>query len=332
MPYNLDSKNSRLVVVGAADPALHYIGNWGEDWENGPGDELWKSTTSSDSVSFQFHGTRILLDIVSTPNTTSSSPTIRWFIDNEAPVTASIQPSSSEWSFQSLIDRPGLSDGTHTINVTVVQVSADYPFLLDSFAFSPTSKFWSEALSTPDAGPNMAAIIASGICVGVVLALACMSFMVWLRRRRARRFLYSTISETQNVLDHQATPNISPFNLRAGARLGCTRSVASTVPHSPPPTTEISSTGATIVSQSQDSTDILEDSRVRQVPKRKGYQLRSSQHLHSLRAFVHRKASNQAIPTSSAPSTPPPQDASEVVAHPSTHGSEPPTPPPRYTA
>ena len=56
LEYNLGSTDTRLVVVGAADTALHYIGNWGEVWEDGVGDVLQKSTTPSDSVSLQFRG------------------------------------------------------------------------------------------------------------------------------------------------------------------------------------------------------------------------------------------------------------------------------------
>ncbi|PIL34863.1 hypothetical protein GSI_02650 [Ganoderma sinense ZZ0214-1] len=331
MPYNLDTTNTRLVVIGAGDTALHYIGNWGEDWENGPGDVLWMSTTPYDSVSFQFHGTRILLDVVSTPNATSSPPTIQWIIDGKPPVTANVQASSSEWSFQTLINQPNLSDDVHTINVTVVQVSSDNPFLLDSFAFAPSSKFWSEALAT-DAGPSIAPIIVGGIFGGVMLALVCMSCTVWLRRRRARRFRYSTISDSH---DDQAAPpkTISPFTqLRIDARLSCIRlPAASNVPYSIPPVSEASTAGATMVSQ--DSNEIR-NSIIAQAPRRKGYQLRSSQHIRSLRALVYRSGSttNHTMSEFPDPSTLSPRDASQVVAPPSGHGSEPPTPPPLYTA
>nr|VWO98186.1 MFS domain-containing protein [Ganoderma boninense] len=334
MPYNLDSTNTRLVVIGAGDTALHYIGMWGEDWANGPGDALWKSTTPSDSVSLQFHGKRILLDVVSTPNATSSPPTIQWSIDNKPHSTATVQTSSSEWSFQTLINQAGLSDDVHTINVTVVQVSSDNPFLLDSFAFAPSSEFWNDALPTNAASKgSIAPTIVGGIFVGVLLALACISCTVWLRRRRARRFTYSTISDAQE--DDQATPKISPFSLRRiGARLACSRSSTiesnnDNIPHSPPPTSEVSTAGATMVSQDSNET---RNSIIAQAPKRKGYKLRSSQHIRSFRALVYTQSTNQTIPRSLAPSTPLPQDASPAVAPPSGQGSEPPTPPPLYTA
>ncbi|KAM5541200.1 hypothetical protein V8D89_005129 [Ganoderma adspersum] len=339
MPYNLDSTNTRLVVVGAADTALHYIGNWREVWENGFGDVLQKSTTPSDSVSLQFHGTRILLNVVSTPNTTSAPPTIQFVIDDKPPTTANLQASSLERSLQTLTAQTGLSDDMHRINVTVMQVSSDYPFLLDSFAFAPSSEFWSGALSgsaTSHASPSMAPIVGGGIIGGVILALMCMSCIVWLRKRRARRFRYSTISEPEDD-HHRPTSRISPFNLRLGrgSRLSCTRPASSTlninVPHSPPLATEISTARATI-RVSQDSSEI-QDAQVRQGPKRKGYQLRSSQYLRSLKAVVYLRATNPSISASSDPSsTPLPQEASHVVSDPSGQGSEPPTPPPLYTA
>ena len=139
-----------------------------------------------------------MLNVVSTPNTTASPPSIQFVIDDKSPVTANLQASSSERSSQTLIAQTGLSDDVHTINVTVMQVSSDYPFLLDSFAFAPSSEFWSEVLSessTSDKSPSMAPVIGGGILGGVILALMCMSCIVWLRKRRARRFRYSTISE-----------------------------------------------------------------------------------------------------------------------------------------
>ena len=142
-----------------------------------------------------------MLNVVSTPNTTASPPTIQFVIDDKSPVTANLQASSSERSSQTLIAQTGLSDDVHTINVTVMQVSSDYPFLLDSFAFSPSSEFWSGVLSdstTSYTSPSMASVVVGGIIGGVILALTCMSCIVWLKRRRARRFRYSTLSEPED--------------------------------------------------------------------------------------------------------------------------------------
>ena len=94
--------------------------------------------------------------------------------------------------------------------------------------------------------------------------------------------------------------------------------------------TEISTAGATMVSEESSETP---DPQVKSGPKQKGYQLRSSQYLRSLQALVYLRATNPSISTSSDPSsTPLPQEAGQVIAHPSELGSEPPTPPPLYTA
>ena len=142
-----------------------------------------------------------MLNVVSTPNTTASPPSIQFVIDDKSPVTANLQASSSERSPQTLTAETGLSDCVHTINVTVMQVSSDYPFLLDSFAFAPGSEFWNGVLSdstTSDARPSMAPVVVGGIIGGVILALMCMSCIVWVKRRRARRFRYSTLSEPED--------------------------------------------------------------------------------------------------------------------------------------
>ena len=54
MPYNLDQENSRLVVIGAQDSSLHYVGEWQQQVVGG--DMVSSTTAILDSVSLQFRG------------------------------------------------------------------------------------------------------------------------------------------------------------------------------------------------------------------------------------------------------------------------------------
>ncbi|TBU55781.1 hypothetical protein BD310DRAFT_671291 [Dichomitus squalens] len=333
MPYNLNQGNSRLVVIGAQDAALRYVGQWQQPEPTENGDQVSSSTTLQDSVSLQYHGTTVFLEVLIPPNATSSPPPVfRWCIDGLPLMTTSLPNSGTEWAFQTIaLVYQDIPSSLHRVNITIVEVSPDYPFLLDSLAFRPDDTFWQEAVPSPSNGLPIAAIVGGSI-VGLMLALACVAFLYWWRKRE--RHPYSSIHDSDNSPDAEG----KPFDLEANAVPDPSTQSACIPPPSSPTATEPSTTGATIVSP---ESEVGEVSRILKGPKRKGYQSRFSRRISSLRALVLRDDTSRSASSSTAPATPSSPSISMTVASgllAALYGvrrkerRQPVTPPPMYTA
>ncbi|KAI0642864.1 hypothetical protein C8Q79DRAFT_1012874 [Trametes meyenii] len=214
MPYT--EANSRLMIIDDRDPAVQYEGSWGRDVSFG--DTISTSLSVNASVSLEFDGTRIIVAALAVPdnNTYTAVPAVQFTIDGHAqdPVPGG---TFTEWTFYPIIDSQGLTDGNHTINITVTATTDAYPFYLDYFMFQPSKKYWNLAISptTLDAAPadegdntgttttTVASASSSGgkkapvgaIAGGVVgglalLALAVGAFLWW---RRRRQHIYTSI-------------------------------------------------------------------------------------------------------------------------------------------
>ena len=145
-------------------------------------------------------GTMVMLEVVITPNVTSPPPTFRYFIDENSPMDISLPERSSESdvAFQTIqLDYPGLPDAIHNVNLTILQISSNYPFLLDSFAFRASNSIFEESIgaSSSHSSLPMGAIIGGSIA-GITLALGFVGLAHWWRRRERRPRYWSLPDDT----------------------------------------------------------------------------------------------------------------------------------------
>ena len=144
-------------------------------------------------------GTRIMVATLAVPESANYSfaPTLRFAIDNEVVDTLVPDPFVN-WTFYSIFDRQGLKDGTHTINITVLMTSEEYPFFLDGFMFQPSKKYWSLAFapenlevdsgnsstSASSSKPPVGAIVGGTLGGLLLVGLACAAFFWWWRKKQ----------------------------------------------------------------------------------------------------------------------------------------------------
>ncbi len=107
-----------------------------------------------------------------------------------------------DWTFYALFDSQGLAEGRHTINATVLQAAAEYPFMLDAFMFQPSKKYWGLApapetleVDGEDAGMGVGkgGKVDVGVVVGAVLGVLVLlvlgiALFWWWRRRRQHAY------------------------------------------------------------------------------------------------------------------------------------------------
>ncbi|KAI0629935.1 hypothetical protein C8Q77DRAFT_1064483, partial [Trametes polyzona] len=207
MPFS--EANSRLMLIDDRDPAVQYEGSW--DRVAYFGDSMSISSTPKASVSMEFDGTRIIVAALAEPAEWgyTAPPTVQFAIDGAVVETVSA-PTFTDWTFYAMFDSQGLADGNHTVNVTVLEATRDYPFILDNFMFQPSKQYWHLAFapSTLDvtegedgsgegAGsghktasrgrPNMGAIV-GGVLGGLALLAVAITAFLWWRRRRQHAY------------------------------------------------------------------------------------------------------------------------------------------------
>lgn len=130
----------------------------------------------------------------------SFAPTLQFVIDDEVVDTLVPDPFAN-WTFYSLFDRQGLKDGTHTINITVLKTSEEYPFFLDGFMFQPSKKYWNlafapenlevesgnktdSATSASSSKPPVGAIVGGTLGGLLLVGLVCAAFFWWWRKKQ----------------------------------------------------------------------------------------------------------------------------------------------------
>ncbi|KAI0671239.1 hypothetical protein C8Q78DRAFT_1190931 [Trametes maxima] len=275
MPYT--EANSRLMIIDDRDPAVQYEGSWGRDVYFG--DTISTSQDVNASVSLEFDGTRIIVAALAVPdnNTYTAVPTVQFTIDGHAQEFVPGE-TFTEWTFYPIIDSQGLTDGNHTINITVTATTDAYPFYLDYFMFQPSKKYWNLAISPTnldaapaDEGDNPGATtttaasaassrgkkapvgaIAGGVVGGLaLLALAVGAFLWW---RRRRQHAYTSLGEGD---EPKSERTVTPFtSTRASSLLSTDSKHAYSDPSDPLPST--SSASATLASTSNPTTSPLD--------------------------------------------------------------------------
>ncbi|KAI0350166.1 hypothetical protein OH77DRAFT_1499188 [Trametes cingulata] len=308
-----DESNSRLVIIEDRDKAVQYEGDWLPTTIFG--ETLSVSGAEASSVSLEFDGTRIIVIALALPvfdYEYANVPVVQFAIDSVVAdvVTA---PAFANYTFYRVFERQGLSEGTHTINVTVLDATDDYPFLLDYFMFQPSKKYGDLAFAPStlevqrgstagsSTGPPVGAIV-GGVLGGLGLIGLVIGLFFWWRRRRQHAytslegeaepksartvtpFTSTRPSSTMSAADSKrasfnpsSAPN--PSTLSASTSTSNSPGGSSTTPQSP---SEYSSTGATVASSSA----IPSDSHVGAVPGSAGYEIREAPHLHSMHGRV----------------------------------------------
>ncbi|KAH9849486.1 hypothetical protein C2E23DRAFT_737332 [Lenzites betulinus] len=225
MPFS--ESNSRLMLIDDRDTAVLYDGSW--ERLAAFGDSLSLSNGPNASVSMEFDGTRIIVVALAAPAETIASfgPKVQLSIDASVVQTVVPEPIAN-WTFYPIFDVQGLADGIHTINVTVLETSDDYPFLLDYFMFQPSQKYWDLAFApsmtstmamtsngdgdgggdgvAPLKKPGAGAIIGGVLAGSAALALVVTLFFWW---RRRRQHSYSSLESNMKQL--KPSKIITPF-------------------------------------------------------------------------------------------------------------------------
>jgi hypothetical protein len=206
------------------------------------------------SLSFKFNGTGItVFGSIPASNATHAPPTAAYSIDAAAPVVTAEPLAAGPIPNQPLFSASGLSNGLHTLNVTVTAVDSASPFAVDYFivkpaatslppspsaASSPLSPSASVILpvkATNDAptksSSGMMAGILAGVLGAVIFVLLCVVavFIVILRRRRrralrAKDLQSSLFTSPESILRYSREPS-SHYPATSSSWLDKTRSV-----------------------------------------------------------------------------------------------------------
>ncbi|KAI0326214.1 hypothetical protein GY45DRAFT_1348464 [Cubamyces sp. BRFM 1775] len=314
MPYS--ASNSRLLLIDNRDPAVQYAGTW--EREEYWGDMLSTAYADNSSVSLEFDGTRIMVATLAVPESVNYSfaPKLQFVIDDEV-VDTFVPDPFVNWTFYSIFDRQGLKDGTHTINITVLETSDDYPFFLDGFMFQPSQKYWNLAFApenlevdsgnstkTATAGssskPPVGAIVGGTLGGLLLVGLACAAFFWWWRKKQ--HVYMSLDGHDEPKRDGAITPFTSTrpasiistdskhaYSKSLDASLSPTtpRASGSTPIPSPsypsllvPPPSEFSHANATMAPSD------ASESYVGSAPGATGYDVHEAPHLHSIHGRV----------------------------------------------
>ncbi|KAI0369438.1 hypothetical protein BV20DRAFT_365389 [Pilatotrama ljubarskyi] len=315
-----DQSNSRLVIIEDRDEAVQYEGDWVPTTIFG--ETLSMARGIDASVSFEFDGTRIIVIALAIPvdYEYASVSVIQFAIDSVVAETV-VAPVYTNYTFYRVFESQGLGEGTHTINMTVLDAPYDYPFYLDYFMFQPSKKYGNLAfapstLQVQSGGPMgsssdkpQVGAIVGGVLGGLTFVGLAIGLFFWWRRRR--QHAYASLDGSYDpVVKPKSPPSITPFtsirptsaaftadSKRASSNpSGAPRATSFFVPAStsapsassgdsstsPQSPSEHSSTGATVAS----SSTIPADSQIGAVPGSLGYQVREAPHLHSMHGRV----------------------------------------------
>ncbi|KAI0823280.1 hypothetical protein BC628DRAFT_1385631 [Trametes gibbosa] len=217
MPYS--ESNSRLMLIDDRDPAVQYDGAW--DRQVAFGESMSISVKPNASVSMEFDGTRIMVVVLAVPVDANytSEPKVQFAIDDVVVQTVVPDPMTN-WTFYPMFDSQGLEDGTHTVNVTVLETSDDYPLLFDYFMFQPSQKYWSLAfapstleVTSDDNGatshkkPNVGAIV-GGVLGGIALIALGVALFWWWRRKGQHSYMSLESNGSEPKL---SSKTVTPF-------------------------------------------------------------------------------------------------------------------------
>ncbi|KAH9891926.1 hypothetical protein C8Q73DRAFT_792246 [Cubamyces lactineus] len=314
MPYS--ESNSRLLLIDNRDPAVQYDGTW--EREEYWGDMLSTAYVNNSSVSLEFDGTRIMAATLAVPQTVNYSfaPTLQFVIDDEVVDTLVPDPFAN-WTFYSLFDRQGLKDGTHTINITVLKTSEEYPFFLDGFMFQPSKKYWNlafapenlevesgnktdSATSASSSKPPVGAIVGGTLGGLLLVGLVCVAFFWWWRKKQhvymsldghdepkregaitpftSTRPASIISTDSKHAYSESLDAILYPSTPRASSSAP-TPSPSHASPSAPPPS-EYSNANATIAPSDASS------SHLSSTPGATGYDVHEAPHLHSIHGRV----------------------------------------------
>ncbi|KAJ2915429.1 hypothetical protein MD484_g4996, partial [Candolleomyces efflorescens] len=198
LPSGTLARSRDMLVVDNLDPQIRFSGSWNNerDFSAAAGIPLngTVSRTNSVGASFQFNFTGSAVTVYALRRSVAGRLSASYRIDNGTPETVvhfnGSQDTQDRWSINQAFFTKDLVPSTHSLTVTVTEVSANQEFAFDYLTLEATSytRFTGPtpiATSSSDRSSSSGSRINLGAIIGSVIAVVLIAYAVrWIFKRR----------------------------------------------------------------------------------------------------------------------------------------------------